>query len=520
MKRSFKFTFALLASLFLAQNVRSQTWEVYDTKLQLQSRLIYERIEILSETVRIGKINGELYLLSQDLKPALKFEGNEIYQYLAPWILIKGPQGIGAYHEYGQKVLPLEFEQIKTYYNYLLARKGNEYFLFDRGKNKLTPLGEYDEANFTKLGLLFARKGNKYFLPLSKNPEKEYDLLADNDGRYVLAKEETGFGLINLEGDYVLNPVIERLEHTAGNFFYGYDESQYLLIEGNDINSDIRYNSFHKITFENGLLLEYIHGKLRRVMEEDGILLDSVGMESVERIGTNLYNVRFRGNKVGLLGKKGWLVEPTVNAEYIEAGSENLFPAKSKGKKGFLNPNGEWAIAPNWNEVQVFSDQIAAVKNTGDWQLINASGNLIGSTSWDEIKQFKNGIGIARNSNKYFLLDKNGDILTVKGYDNISRTSDGNFLIESEGKIGLLSSSGSIILPLDFQRIMREKKDFIIVQKDNMQGVITDSGEVILPLAYEEVLVDWENNQILTKSLYQPVILEEIENSKRKKKRS
>lgn len=518
MKKSLGFCIAVLTAIFFSQNVFAQTWEVYNSRLELQSRLIYDQIDLLSESVRIGQLNGELFLLAQDLKPALKLDGTEIYQYLAPWILVKGPQGTGAYHEYGQKVLALEYDEIQTFYNLLLARKGQEYWIFDRGKNKVTSIGSFDEAKFTKLGLLYAKQGNKYFLPLSKNPEKEFQLLSDNDGRYVLTKEDSGFGLINLEGDYVLDPVIERLENTTGNFYYGYDENQYLLIEGNDISANIRYNSFHEITYENGLLLEYIHGKLRRVMEEDGILLDSVGIEGVERIGTNLYNVRFRGDKVGLLGKKGWLVEPNTNADRIEIGNENLFPAQSKGKTGFLNSKGDWIIKPQWNEAQQFSDQIATVKNGGDWQLINTSGNQIGSNVWEEIKPFRNGIGIAQNSNKYFLLDKTGLILNEKGYDNISITTDGFFLIEDSGKTGLLSRSGSEVLPLEFQRIIREKKDFIIVQKEGMMGVINDLGEVLLPLAFENILVDWENNQILTKGLYQPVFLEENNTLKRKKK--
>lgn len=518
MKMKLRFTLTVFTVILFSQVLIAQTWEVYNSKLELQSRLIYDQIELLGESVRIGKVDGELFLLSQDLKPALKFDGNEIYQYLAPWILVKGPQGIGAYHEYGQKVLALEYEEIQTFYNLLLARKGKEYWVFERGTNKLTPIGTFDEAKFTKLGLLFARRGNNYFLPLSKNPDKVFQLISDNDGRYVLTKEESGFGLINLEGDYVLNPVIDRLEHTAGNFFYGYDENQYLLIEGNDISANIRYNSFHEITFENGLMLEYIHGKLRRVMEEDGILLDSVGIESVERIGTNLYNVHFRGNKVGLLGKKGWLVEPNINAERIENGSENLFPASSKGKFGFLNSNGEWIISPTWDEVLLFSDQIATVKTAGNWQLINATGNQIGSSYWEDIKPFRDGIGIGKNSGKYFLLNKSGNVLNEKGYDNISRTSDGFFLIEDSGKTGLLSAQGAEILPLDFQRIIREKKDFIIVQKEGSMGVLNDNGAILLPLAFEELLVDWENNQVLTKSLYHPIILEEAPTEKRKKK--
>jgi hypothetical protein len=495
-----------------------QTWEVYNSKFELQSRLIYDSVDLLSESVRIGTINSELFLLSPDLRPSLKLEGNSVYQYLAPWILMKGIGGIGAYHEYGQKILNLEYEEISTYYNYLLARKGNDYWVFEKGKNKITQIGNFDEAKFTKLGLLIARSGPEYYLPLSKNPAKVFNYLEDNDGRYVLAKEDSGYGLINLEGDYVLDPVLEKLTHTTGDFFYGFNENQYLLIEGNDIKANIRYNSFHTITYENGILLEYIYGKLRRVMEEDGILLDSVGIESVAQIDKNLYNVRFRGDKVGLLGKNGWLVSPTKNTDKIHFGGENLYPAQFNGQTGFLNPSGNWIIQPIWLEVKGFSDQIAAVRanKSGDWNIINSSGEIISSSTWETIKPFKNGIGIVGNGGYYFLINKTGEILTREGFKNISRTFDDYFIVEKSGKIGLYSPKGLELLPVEFQSLVRETKDLIVVKKNDKVGIINDKGEMLLPLAYQKVLIDRENNQILAKNLYMPVIIVSSEDSKKK----
>lgn len=518
MKRSIKSCLFLLIFLSFYSLSHAQTWEVYNSKFVLQSRLIYDQIDILGESVRIGTIDGDLFLLAQDLSPALKLEGEAVYQYLAPWILMKGPNGIGAYHEYGQKVLPLAYDEISTYYNYLLARKGNEYWVFERGKNRIISIGKFDEAKFTKLGLLIARSDSSYYLPISKNPAKVFSFLKDNDGRYVLAREDSGYGLINLEGDYVMDPIIEKLEHTTGNFFYGYNENQYLLIEGNDIKSNIRYNSFHKITYENGILLEYIYGKLRRVMEEDGILLDSVGIESVQLMDKNIYNVRFRGDKVGLLGKKGWLVTPTTLADQIKFGGENLFPAQSKGQIGFMNSSGNWVIHPAYREVVGFSDQIAAVKNSGDWNLINPAGQMISSSSWESVKPFKNGVGIVGNSGNYYLMKKSGEFLTSESFENISRTEDDNFLVENGGKTGLFSSKGQEMLPLEYQYLMREKQNLNIVQREGKTGVVNDLGEVLLPIAYEAVIIDLENDQILTKNLYDPVIVTIVESGKQKKK--
>lgn len=519
MNKNFTLLVCLLLTFLIPKAAQAQSWEVYDTKIQLQSRLIYDDIALLSEAVRIGKVGNNLSLLSRDLRPAVSLIGTEIYQYLEPWILVKGPNGIGAFHEYGQQVLPLEYEKIDTYFNMLLASKGNEYWLFQRGFNKTTYLGELDEAKITNTGVIIVRKGNEYSMPLSPNPDKTFELLSDNKGEFVLAKEASGYGLINREGDYVLDPIIETLQHTHGNFYYGYNQDQYLLIEGNDIKSNIRYNSFHKITFENDIMLEFIHGKLRRVMEGDGILLDDVGMTAVNKIGKDLYNVHFRDNRIGLLGKKGWLVQPMLEVDEIRSGSEGLYPASSLGTFGFVNSSGIWVISPQYAETTLFSEKIAAYRTSQNWGLISPTGELITDANWEEIKPFEKGLAIAKADGKYFLLNTYGATLNTEGFDDIYRTTDGYFMVGKSGKSGLLDGEGNVVIPAEFERLRRERKNFVIVQKNGLTGVINEAGEVILPLAYEDIMVDWVNEQIFTKSKYVPTVIQIIEEPSKKNKK-
>jgi hypothetical protein len=510
----------ILSNFFLANLSQAQSWEVYDEQIKLQSRLIYDKIELLGENVRIGVKENVLSLLSPDLKPSLTLEGNSIYQYLEPWILVKGEKGIGAYHEYGQLVLPLEYDEIQTYINLLLARKGNMYWIYDRGKNKIKLLGQYDEAKLNPIGILIAKKGGEYFLPLSQNPEKPYELLQENEGDFLLAKESSGYGIINREGEYVLDPILEKLEPTRGNFYFGFDEKQYLLIEANEIQSQIRYNSFHEITYHDGMMLEYINGKLRRIMEEGGIFLDAIGIEEVKMIGKSLYNVRFKDGKIGLAGKSGWLVQPIAGIEKIDFGTEGLFPAHAKGLIGFVNQSGKWVIPAQFSEVSVFSEKLASFKNTSNWGLINATGEIITTPSWEEVKPFVKGICVAQNLGAFFLVNSSGQTINKEGFDKILRTPDNYFLVEKAGKTGLIDPLGNQILPLEFDNIRREKKDFIVVNKGGLSGVMNESGEIVLPLAYPELLVDWTNSQILTKNNYEPVLIQEqkIPTGKKNKK--
>lgn len=509
----------ILIPLLFSTSVFSQTWDVYDLQGKLKSRAIFDRIEVLSETVITGKNQDGLFLLSRELKPMVDLKGTEIYQYLTPWILVKGPQGIGAFHEYGQLVMPLEYEEIQTYFNFLLGRKGNEYWLFERGNGKTTALGILEEAKLTKNGMVIIKKGESYYLPLSKDPQRPFQLLQENEGKYLLAKESTGYGIINIDGDYVMDPVVDHLEHTRGDYFYGFDENQYLLIKGDEVQSDVAYNSYHKITKEGDLMLEFIHGKLRRVMEEDGILFDGVGMESVHLIEPGLYNVRFRENKIGLLSKKGWLVQPVAEADWIKAGSEGLFPAGKNGKSGFVNQNGSWTIEPQFAETGIFSEQIAKYRNSTVWGLIGTDGRVISEAKWDEIKDFSSGTAVAKAGGQYFILNSNGQTLNEQGFDQVCRLKEGYFLVEKEGKRGLLNSSGKEILPIEFENVQVEKPGFFIVRKDGLSGILNENADVIFPINSQQVIPDWAGNQILIKELYVPVVIQEAEptNGKRKK---
>ncbi|WP_332911130.1 hypothetical protein [Algoriphagus boritolerans] len=170
-------TLLSFAFFLIALNLHSQTWEVYDLQGKLKSLAIYDRIEVLSETVIIGKNEQGLSMLSPDLTPLVSLQGEEVFQYLTPWILVKGPNGIGAFHEYGLQAFPLEYDEITTYYNFLLGRKGNEYWLYDKGNGKTTSLGTWMIANSVNMVSLSVKKRETIFYQVQKIRKDDISLL-------------------------------------------------------------------------------------------------------------------------------------------------------------------------------------------------------------------------------------------------------------------------------------------------------------------------------------------------------
>lgn len=502
--------YSLLASfLFLANTSQGQTWEVYDFSGSLQTSAIYQDITLLGESVRIGKNTSGLFLLSPDLRPVVDLQGEEIVHYLKPWILVKGSKGIGAFHEYGQLALPLEYEEISTYTNRLLARKGKDYWVFEKSTGKTKWLGAAEEAKLTRNGQVILKNQGQYYLPLSANPEKPFEMLLENQSNFLLAKETSGYGLINQAGNYVLDPVLDQLEHTRGDNYLGFDENQYLLIRGFEESAQVRYNSYHKITKQGDLLLEYIHGKLRRVLEEEGILLDAIGMESVKLIGPDAFNIRFRENKLGLLDKKGWLVAPNSDAEWIGEGTEGLFPALKNGKYGYVDSAGKWVIPPSFLEVGTFSEKVSSYRNSTTWGTLNSEGSILADAKWDKIKSFSAGLAIAESAGKQYLISPTGELAYPEGLDQLVKLKEGYYLAESNGKSGLLNALGKTILPISFDQIQVENKDFFIVSKGGLSGIMRANGDEFLPLQYTQVAIDWDEQKILVKGIEQTTVISE-----------
>ena len=92
-------TLYLIFATITAETVKSQTYEVFDQNLKLKSRIEFDQISILGESVRISSSNNQLKLLSKEYKPFVDLKAFSVYKYEQPWIVVESPNGKGAFHE-------------------------------------------------------------------------------------------------------------------------------------------------------------------------------------------------------------------------------------------------------------------------------------------------------------------------------------------------------------------------------------------------------------------------------------
>lgn len=493
-----KSALTLLLTGALGSFAVGQTWEIYDEDYTLVRKIENEKINILGQAVRVSTSDSTLNLLGKDYETIVSIENAKVFQYLEPWIIVEEEGKFGAFHEYGEKIFEAEYDVIETYYNLLLARKGIAYFLYDRGQKQIKPLGSYESAHIAKNGQIIATNSHGYFLPLSKKPNYAYESLTSISDNVILAKEATGYGLINRDGENILEPVIDEISYMGDDFFFAKDSKQYMLIKAMTNRAEIRYTSYHRIAIENDVMVEYIHGRLRRVMKRDGILLDAMEMQSVAKTGNSHYTVTFKDGRIGLLNDQGqWEVSPTPGVQALFPGGLGLNAALINGKFGFVDQTGKLRIANRYESVGRFSEGLAPVKIGNQWGYIDASDKITIQPHYSEAGMFQNGVAIVKKDGKANLIDKTGKELLSGYYDRISFIDDDYYLTENNSLFGLADAEGGEIAIPKFDELRREGPDKILIRRGDKYGLMKESGEYSLPIYYKNILFDPGNQRIL-----------------------
>ncbi|MEX2593113.1 MAG: WG repeat-containing protein [Anditalea sp.] len=514
---------SVLTAIFISAIIPitlGQTWEIYDENYTLIRKIENDKIKVLGNAVRVSTKDSTLKLLSKSYEPILSINNAEVFQYLEPWIIITAKGKFGAYHEYGEEIFPTEYDVIETYYNLLLARKGIAYYLYDRGQKTKKALGSYESAHIAQNGQIIATNAQGYYLPLSENPNYSYESLESINGNVILSKEATGYGLINRDGNNILDPVIDEISYLGDSFFFAKNGKEYMLIKAKTNKAHIRYTSYHKITFEKDVILEYIHGKLRRVMKKDGILLDAVGMETVIKTGKNHYSISFRDGRIGLLNDKGnWDVSPTKSIQKLFPGNEGLYGALIDGKYGFVDRTGKLRIANRYEQIGKFSEGLAPVKIGDQWGYIDQNDKISIQPHFTEAGDFMRGVALVKKDGKANLIDKAGKELLSDYYERISFTDDNYYLTENNSLFGLANSLGTEISIPKFDELRREGYDKILIRRGDKYGVMKETGEYSLPIYYSNIIFDHGNDKILAEEEpVLPVLVEEDSTKKNKKK--
>lgn len=148
-----------------------------------------------------------------------------------------------------------------------------------------------------------------------------------------------------------------------------------------------------------------------------------------------------------------------------------------------------------------FTDFIA-VQYNGLWGVINRAGVEVIPPQFDEIGVFSGNVAIAVKNKKRGLIDNKGNWLVAPIYDKAVVTPYKSVLITIGKKMGVLSVNNKIIIPVIYDGVTQLTANAFQVYNEDKEhggryGVISNQGKVIIPVDKEQRITVFGNGFIV-----------------------
>jgi hypothetical protein len=184
----------------------------------------------------------------------------------------------------------------------------------------------------------------------------------------------------------------------------------------------------------------------------EGLIPASKGDETSSSDADGYHETRASG--YGYCDVNGnWVIAPTF--EDTQPFDDGRAFAKSGGKWGVIDKTGTFVIPPQFEnfyvsdayEWQMFCDGLALVQKDGKWGYINAQGDTVIPFIYDEIPiAFLNGYAVFKQDGKSGYIDKTGNVAIPAQYDDANWfNADGIALVGKNGVYSLIDTSGKSV---------------------------------------------------------------------------
>lgn len=249
-----------------------------------------------------------------------------------------------------QGVLSLEGKQIiNTEYDYIFI-----------SGDKI--IAQKDDENY-----IFDTKGNKEEATIQNEL-----ITTDNDNYFITIGENEKYGVLNKNGDILINNEYQYIEYLFDDYFIATKDGKIGVLNSlNEVKIDFKYDVIQKIDDTN--VLQAI------ITKDNTIELYSKNLEKVASMKNAIvynkdnYMEIISDNDLQYLDRNGNII---CNKEILT--QNTLFSYKENDKWGFVNISGETKIGPIYDMVTEFNLYgFAGIKKDNKWGVINTNGEVI-----------------------------------------------------------------------------------------------------------------------------------------------
>lgn len=290
---------------------------------------------------------------------------------------------------------------------------------------------------------------------------------------YFTVYENGKYGVINNNGDYILNPEYDEIiiipDQTRDLFICTYDVDY----------SNETYST--RVVNSSGTEILTDYSNIRPIEKRD---LNDVWYDTNLLIyeSNGLYGlVDFDGNRI-------------LDAEYTNIyaldGTERSIVVERDGLRGIVNSNLESLVLEcNYENITTLSEESEddgyIVSSNGLYGIISASGRTILETNYQEIRNVTgNSMYVVRDDTGLKLIDSNLNTVLESGFEDITSINGENLIIRNGNSYGVINTSGESRIPTEYEELAYATENYYVAKRNGLYGVISTDNVVCVDFKY------------------------------------
>jgi len=193
--------------------------------------------------------------------------------------------------------------------------------------------------------------------------------------------------------------------------------------------------------------------------------------------------VQAADGRVGFLNRSGELMHMgKVHSANSHGYSEGLAAAALDNRWGFVDPQGDWVINPQFEAVTGFSAGLAAVTVGGRVGYVDRAGRFAINPQYKSGDPFTDNLAVVRSPDDMSaVIDKAGTVVVPFGtYAHIGTFRDGLAPVLADGKYGFIDTKGTLALPAEYDYAEPFQNGLARVWALDKSGYITKAGAFVV----------------------------------------
>lgn len=468
-------------------------WKVIDGQKKTRFSGEFEQIKPVHEYLYSYLSEGKTGLLDSLGKRLTQPLFDEMYPFAGKLSVVRNDSVYGVINTKGVVVLPVQYRAIRLDTTCsLIATQHTEtgkWGVFNRAGKAVTP-AKYDEIRIQAFSLMTVRQSSLWFLLDASGHvigDASFESVADFTGLYTTVRQRGKAGLINIKGNWSIEPTYDSLRIVGPQVVQYYTHPHTGLINIHTKNVLLKADALlplgkrYFITIDSG---------------KTGVC-NSLGVPvvpaSYDFISTctrdSIVTVQLAG-KLGLISLSGkMLLRPSTRFQEMHVMQEERVGVKINNKYGFVDRDGKLRIANRYEGVAPFSDGMAAVMLRGRWGFVDKVEALRVQPIYTQVQPFHGGAAAVKKESKWGFVNKQGRETIKPQYDQVQLLPTGRYVVEKDGRKGLVSESGRELYPPKYERITDVGNGLVILNRNGKAGLADTGGYDVTPIIYDQVYV-------------------------------